>query len=300
MIAIYNTDGDLQCKYNYDAWGNHRIGNARNELIYDSATGVIATGYENHIAILNPIRYRGYYYDTETQLFYCNSRYYSPELCRWISPDSIEYLDSESINGLNLYCYCGNDPVNRFDPSGHFGIWALVAITVASMLIGGTAQLVSNAMAGKTGSELWRGVAGAAVGAGVNALALCLAMPTGGASLFIAAGASAIAQTGVDTLETVIRGEEVDVVQTFIDVGLNFVTALAGNYLGGKIVPTNAGWFQPQKFLSVFTKSYGQKILLQTAIGAGLSGTVNFARKNDWSKYKPVFIVPRVPSYLLF
>ena len=54
------------------------------------------------------------------------------------------------------------------------------------------------------------------------------------------------------------------------------------------------------KFLSVFTKSYGQKILLQTAIGAGLSGTVNFARKNDWSKYKPVFIVPRVPSYLLF
>ena len=60
----------MQCKYNYDAWGNHRVGNARNELIYDSATGVIATGYENHIAILNPIRYRGYYYDTETGLYY--------------------------------------------------------------------------------------------------------------------------------------------------------------------------------------------------------------------------------------
>ena len=110
---------------------------------------------------------------------------------------------------------------NKYDPTGHFGIWALIAITAASMLIGGTAQLVSNAMAGKTGSELWRGVAGAAVGAGVNALALCLAMPTGGASLFIAAGTSAIAQTGVDTLETIIRGEEVDVGQTFIDLGLN-------------------------------------------------------------------------------
>ena len=270
--------------------------------IYDAYGNIVSTkgSKRDTIGKINPYRYRGYYYDIETQLYWVSSRYYSPELCRWISPDSIEYLDPQSINGLNLYAYCGNDPINKYDPTGHFGIWALVAITAASMLIGGTAQLVSNAMAGKTGSELWRGVAGAAVGAGVNALALCLAMPTGGASLFIAAGASAIAQTGVDTLETVIRGEEVDVGQTFIDLGLNFVTTLAGNYLGGKMIPTNPGWFQPQKFLSVFTKSYGQKILLQTAIGAGLSGTVNFIRKNDWSKYKPIIPMPVLPLYPLF
>ncbi len=54
-------------------------------------------------------------YDVETQLFYCNSRYYSPELCRFISPDSIEYLDPESINGLNLYCYCYNNPIMYVD-----------------------------------------------------------------------------------------------------------------------------------------------------------------------------------------
>ena len=125
-------------------------------------------------------------------------------------------------------------------------------------------------------------------------------MPTGGASLFIAAGASAIDQTGVDTLETVIRGEEFDVGQTFIDLGLNFVTTLDGNYLGGKMIPTNPGWFQPQKFWSVFTKPYGQKILLQTAIGAGLSRTVNFIRKNDWSKYKPIISMPVLPLYPLF
>ena len=57
-------------------------------------------------------------------------------------------------------------------------------------------------------------------------------------------------------------------------------------------------WIQPQKYLSVFTKSYGQKILLQTTIGARLSGTVNFIKKNDWSKHKP--IIPVVPLYPLF
>ena len=68
--------------------------------------------------------YKGYIYDVETQLFYCNSRYYSPELCRWISPDSIDYLDPESINGLNLYCYCYNNPISYSDPSGNLPQWA--------------------------------------------------------------------------------------------------------------------------------------------------------------------------------
>ena len=285
IVGVINNSGTIVVSYEYDAYG---------KLL--STTGSAAST----VGIYNPFRYKGYYYDVETQLYWVSSRYYSSVLCRWISPDSIQYLDPESINGLNLYAYCGNDPINKYDPTGRFGILALVAITAASMLIGGTAQLLSNAMAGKTGSELWRGVAGAAVGAGVNALALCLAMPTGGASLFIAAGVSAIAQTGIDTLETVIRGEKVDGWQTVADLGINFVNTLAGNYLGGKMIPTNPGWLQTQKFLSVFTKSYGQKILLQTAIGAGLSGTVNFIRKNDWSKYKPIIPVPVLPLYTLF
>ena len=54
--------------------------------------------------------------------FYCNSRYYSPELWRFISLDSIEYLDPQSINGLNLYCYCMNNPIMGYDPSGNYMI----------------------------------------------------------------------------------------------------------------------------------------------------------------------------------
>ena len=91
-------------EYAYDAWGNCTI-------VYSS---------NNTLANDNPIRYRGYYLDIENNFYYLNSRYYSPELRRFISPDDTAYLDPESVNGLNLYCYCNNDPINFVDPSGHF------------------------------------------------------------------------------------------------------------------------------------------------------------------------------------
>ena len=301
VIAIYNVNGNLQCTYDYDAWGNHKIYNQNGAEINKSTI---------HIGNINPIRYRGYYWDSEFSLYYLQSRYYDPTLGRFISPDSVDYLEPQTIGGLNLYAYCGNNPIKYCDPTGHFaitafGIWAIVGIVSAAVVIGGGAQLASNALAGETGSDLWRGVAGAAIGSGVNALALCLSPFTGGASLAFAAGLGAAVQTGVDTVETLIRGEKVSLWGTALDLGLNFVTTFAGNWIGSKLVPTNAGWFKPQKFLSVFTKPYGQKILLQTVIGAGLSAGVNFVRKFDWSsvdwkKFIPVIPVPVVPTYPYF
>ena len=72
----------------------------------------------NGIATINPFRYRGYYLDDETGLYYLNARYYDPEIGRFISPDGTEYLEPETINGLNLYAYCGNNPVMYMDPAG--------------------------------------------------------------------------------------------------------------------------------------------------------------------------------------
>ncbi len=133
VIAIYDEDGGLCYKYTYDAWGNHRIYDG-SALIYDSATGVIATGYENHIAILNPIRYRGYYYDTETGLYYLQSRYYDATLCRFLNRDNVNYLEPESIHGLNLYAYYGDSLAN----------YKQVFVSLGGYLGGGNIASVNN------------------------------------------------------------------------------------------------------------------------------------------------------------
>ena len=125
VIEIYNNIGTLQCRYVYDAWGNHKVYNASGSEI-----GVEVANIGN----VNPIRYRGYYWDKEFGLYYLQSRYYDPLLGRFISADSVEYLEPESVNGLNLYTYCGNNPVMYTDPEGNFLISTAVLI---GAIIGG-------------------------------------------------------------------------------------------------------------------------------------------------------------------
>ena len=122
-------------EYEYDGWGKC----VEKELSPEKNTEIDIFVLHN-----NPFRYRGYYYDVETQLFYCNSRYYSPELCRFISPDSIEYLDPQSINGLNLYCYCMNNPIMYADPSGHSVILAMLIGAGIGLVVGLGSQLASD------------------------------------------------------------------------------------------------------------------------------------------------------------
>ena len=103
MTGIYDASGTKIGEYTYDAWGNCSV----------------TYGIGKDVVKNNPIRYRSYYYDKETNLYYLNARYYDPALRRFLSLDSTEYLDPDTPNGLNLYAYCNNDPVNYADPSGH-------------------------------------------------------------------------------------------------------------------------------------------------------------------------------------
>lgn len=104
IIGIVDSTKQLVCEYKYDAYGNHTVLNA------NRAENTISTFIGN----LNPFRYKGYYYDTEASLFWLSSKYYSPELCRFISPADVSSLNPTSINGLNLYSYSNNNPISNF------------------------------------------------------------------------------------------------------------------------------------------------------------------------------------------
>ena len=108
-----DNSNNIRAKYVYDAWGNHKVYNA---------SGVEQTS-STFVGNINPFRYRGYYYDKESDMYYCKSRYYKPQINRWINMDDISYLDKKTINGLNLYCYCMNNPIMYADPSGHMSEW---------------------------------------------------------------------------------------------------------------------------------------------------------------------------------
>ena len=132
--------------YKYSAYGNHAV------------VDVDGNDVTSGIGVLNPFRFRGYYYDTETELYYLQTRYYDPELGMFISQDSLEYADPETINGLNLYAYCGNNPVLNVDPTGTWSwkgfftaLAAAVAVVAVAVVVAVTAGAAAAAIAGAVG-----------------------------------------------------------------------------------------------------------------------------------------------------
>ena len=152
---VISADGTILASYAYDAWGN------------------VLTS-EGTLAASNPIRYRGYYYDAETGFYYISSRYYDPEIGRFINADDTEYLGADgSVLSYNLFAYCMNNPVNRFDVDGNWSLpnWAKVAVgavaiaglAVATVCTGGAAAVIC-------GAALSGAIAGGASGAVMGAV----------------------------------------------------------------------------------------------------------------------------------
>ena len=138
-------EGEPTKTYSYtytNSWKDQLTDFDGQSIVYDACGNcTIAYSSNDTLANDNPIRYRGYYLYIENNIYYLNSRYYSPEPRRFISPDDTTYLDPKNVNGLNLYCYCNNDPVNYADPSGHFAFWILTAIIGAAVGVGITAAV---------------------------------------------------------------------------------------------------------------------------------------------------------------
>ena len=117
IVAVYNTSGTKLVSYRYDAWGR-----------------ILGTSYHNGGAstsvVHNPMRYRGYYYDTDLNLYYLATRYYDPEVRRFVTMDDYSVLTATpmGLTDKNLFAYCDNNPITRVDNGGEFWkeIWSFV------------------------------------------------------------------------------------------------------------------------------------------------------------------------------
>ena len=198
---IYDANKNLVAEYKYDAWGNHRVYTGTGIDITDNSS------YNSSVAKLNPFRYRGYYYDSETGLYYLNSRYYDPSVGRFINADDISYIQPTDINGLNLFAYCGNNPVMYTDPEGTFAILSFLislGISLAITSIGGT--IIGGISAGINGENIANGmlngfITGAMFGVSIGLIATGVGTPLAGTALgatFLTAGVTGAFMLGAN------------------------------------------------------------------------------------------------------
>ncbi len=195
VTEIYTAAGFKVASYVYDAWGK--------VLAVNNYTS-------DNIGDLNPIRYRSYYYDVETGLYYLNSRYYDPEVGRFINADTTDVLENAKydINGLNLYAYCDNNPVDSRDDEGDASFWKKLAVAVAAVVVIATVAAVVAAATAATGGAAGAALCavtstfvGAAKGAAIGAITGAI---TGAATGAVQGAVEGYQETG--TWEGTLRG----------------------------------------------------------------------------------------------
>ena len=126
IIGIIDGTGSIAAKYSYDAWGT--------PIAITDGAGNDVSGNTAHIANVNPFRYRGYFYDVETGLYYLQSRYYDPQVGRFVNADGVSLFGYALQKPLqyNMYSYCWNNPGIMYDPTGDFPIFILIVAAVVT------------------------------------------------------------------------------------------------------------------------------------------------------------------------
>ena len=214
VIGIVDSTGTKVVEYTYGAWG---------DIL--SVTGTLAST----IGQLNPIRYRGYYYDAETGFYYVSSRYYDPEIGRWINADNQIAGVGGEVLGYNMFAYCMNNPVNMSDPTGNWPSWSNLLKGSAWLAVGITAVCV--------------GVSVLTCGVAAPAMVAVAAVTVGAGALTAVNGAAEIGEafTGYNVVrDTVFSGNQkaydayANTTAAVAEVG----TAVCGGWLKSK-TPTS-------------------------------------------------------------
>ena len=167
VIAIVNSNNETVATYRYNSWG---------KLI-----SCEDTSENQEVSFLNPYTYRSYFYDSDTEMYFLKSRYYNPELCRFISVDG--YVQTgQGVLSLNTFAYCVNNPIIFADETGQF----------IGAIVGGIIGAISGGISAKSnGRTVLFGVIGGFVGGFV-----CGAFADAGAALSCVTGGLALAVIG--------------------------------------------------------------------------------------------------------
>ena len=168
VVSILNASGTSVAEYSYNAWGKVL-----------SATGTMAA--------INPIRYRGYYFDSDSGLYYLKSRYYDPNLQRFINSDVIP-VTGQGFIGSNMFAYCLNNSVCIGDDGGYFANWLVGGLGGAAVGAISAAIKGENIAAGALQGAVSGAIAGAAVDLALPLIAGGVAFAVGGAGMAFVGG----------------------------------------------------------------------------------------------------------------
>ena len=245
VVQIIDANGVMQAEYVYSPWG---------EII----------SAEGDLAEINPLRYRGYYYDSETGFYYLQSRYYDPENHRFINADTYASTDSGDAIACNMFAYCQNNPVMLGDENGEIAGWLVRAIVgaavgaitgaISALVTGGSAKdvlssaavgFVTGGIVGATGSMKAGKIVGRAVASAINGGYTYYSARKAGASVggaALAAGASAAISYGTASLSA-LAGDDL-LVGTVSDLNIGLGGALTSSgvtALSTKCLPDKSG-----------------------------------------------------------
>ena len=174
--------------YEYDAWGN-----------------VSSSG---RLAEINPLRYRGYYYDNETGFYYLQSRYYDPANRRFINADSYQST-GQGFVGTNMFAYCNNNPITAIDESGKSVTAIIIGALICAAIGGIDAYLSAKTSGASTNEALWQGAIGAVSGAVTSVVAAIPAIGPPAATL-IGAGIGFVSSTASEVTHYAFNKDDPD------------------------------------------------------------------------------------------
>lgn len=260
VMQIRDENNNLIASYVYDAWGKVLS---------------VTENNNSNIGAKNAIRYRGYYYDTESNLYYLNARYYDPQIKRFISADEADvvFASTEALTDKNLFAYCDNNPIFRRDDDGDF--WHIIAGAIVGGICGAVSSIVDQVLSGN-GIDGWKVLASAGIGAIEGAL--ITAVPAAGAVIGAACGVlGECADAAIDLCE------EKDVSCT------EFLVNATVSGTVGAITGSWGGSFSKGMFNS-------DAKAVKTAVKSGVNSVKSIAKKNTSKaiKYAARKVVPKV------